>query len=155
MKSHGIHAQSRVCEIESKHACSASSSPSPSPALLLLILNLLNVVLRYLFVILRKPVEDIIAHISLHRDLLPSARRLRHRTPSCELLPELFRHFLQIQSELLQPANFCHVFPLVALYAFYVDFRTGALLTLASLGCFGFCCFLLRVPLCSFLRIDG
>jgi hypothetical protein len=59
--------------------CKVTGSPpaKSSSAFLLLVLDAINIVLRNLFMILTQPVIQIIAHISLHRDLFSSTRRLR------------------------------------------------------------------------------
>src|SRR5271168_2703270 len=78
--------------------CRATGSPSAksSSTFLLLVLDAINIVLRNLFMILTQPVIQIIAHISLHRNLFSSTRRLRDRASSCELLSQLLCYLLKI-----------------------------------------------------------
>ena len=104
-----------------------------------------------------QPVENIIAHIPLHRNFLPTRRRLRHRATRRELLPELLGDFLQIETKMLESADLGDKFPLVALHTFDVDFRRGPLLRLAGLGRLRLRRLLLRVlsPLASARRRRG
>jgi hypothetical protein len=69
--------------------------------LLLLILNLLHILLRHI-ILLRHPLEHLIAHISLNRNLLPTTRSLRNRAARREFLSELFRSFLEVDVEVLE-----------------------------------------------------
>lgn len=126
-----------------------------STRLLLLILHLLDVVFRDLLMILRQPIKDIIAHISLHGNLLPARRRLRHATARRELLPKLLGDLLQLQPEQLEPGHLGDVFALVALDALDDDLARGALLGLLALGGFSFGSLLRGVLLRALLGVDA
>lgn len=122
--------------------------------LLLLVLNLLHIVLGHI-VLLHHPVEHLIAHIALHRDLLAAARRLRHARARRELLAKLLRRLLQVDVEVLQPGDLRDVLALVALHALDDDLARRALLALAGLRRLGFGGLLLRVFLRALLGVDA
>lgn len=105
--------------------------------------------------VLRNPIENLIAHIPLHRYLLPARRRLRHTTPRGELFAKLLRRLLKIQPERLQAGHFGDVFPLIAFNTLDVDFARCTLFCLTGFRGFSFGGFLLRIPLCALLGVDG
>lgn len=122
--------------------------------LLLLVLNLLHIVLWHI-VFLHHPVEHLIAHIALHRDLLAAASRLRHARARRELLAELLRRLLQIDVEVLQPGDLGDVLALVALHALDDDLARRALLALAGFRRLRFGGLLLCVFLRALLGVDA
>lgn len=122
--------------------------------LLLLVLNLLHVLLWHI-VLLRHPLEHLVADIALHGDLLAAAGRLGDRAAGSKLLSELLRGFLEVDIEVLQARDLSDVLALVTLHALDDDLARRALLALAGFGRFGFGSFLLRVFLCALLGVDG
>lgn len=104
--------------------------------------------------VLIQPIHHIITDISLHRDLLPATRRLRHRAPCREFLPERLGRSLQIQPKSLQSRNFRNVFTFVALDALDDDLAGSALLRRTRLGGFGFGGFFVSVLFGAFLGVN-
>jgi hypothetical protein len=122
--------------------------------LLLLVFNLLDILLGHI-VLLRHPLEHLIAHITLHSNLLPATSSLGNRTARRKLLAKLLRGLLQIDIEVLEAGDLGDVFALVALDALDDDFGGCALLGLAGFGRERFGGFLLGVFFGAFLRIDA
>ena len=111
-------------------------STSPSIFFLLLILHQLNIILRNDTILLQQKLLDLLTHISLHHDLLSSARHLRYTRSRCKLLTQILSHFLVFESEGFEAADGGDEFPLVALHAldYYLGGGDGG-------GLFGFCGF--------------
>lgn len=122
---------------------------------LLLILDQLNVILRNILVLLQKELLNILAQITLHRDLLAATRQLSHARARRKLLAKVLGHLLDIEAKRLEPADGGDVLALVALDALDCDFARGAGLGLTLLcGC-GFVRFLGGVLFGAFLGFDG
>jgi hypothetical protein len=130
-------------------------SDRPLRLLLLLILNQLNIILRHLLILIHQKLLNILAQISLHRNLLSAARYLRDTRSRRELLAKILGDLLDIQPERLETLHGGDVFALVALDALDQDLRRCELFGAARFGGRGFGGFLLRVFFGAFLGIDG
>lgn len=105
--------------------------------------------------ILHNPIQHIIRHVPLHRNLFPSTRRLGHTRPRRKFFPKLFCNFFQIQAKSLEAGDFRDEFAFVALDAFDDDFGREAFLFFARGGRFGFGGFLLGVFFGAFESVGG
>lgn len=66
-----------------------SSQVSATSRLLFLVVYELDVILRYLLILLQQELLDLVADVALHHDLLAAARHLGHGRARGELLTEL------------------------------------------------------------------
>ncbi len=121
---------------------------------LLLVLDTVNILLWDILVLLRQPIVNVIAHVPLYRNLLPTTRSLGDTTASGKLLAQFFRNLLQIQPMLLESGNNRNVFALVSFHSLDEDFCCSLALALALLIKSCFSLLLGRVFLGSFLGID-
>lgn len=126
-----------------------------SSLLLLLILHQLHVILGHLLILFTKPLQNILAQISLHGDdLAHTSGQFRGRTSSRKLLTHLFCNLLDVKTKGFEAGHFGDVFALVALDALDDDFGRGEFFGAAGFGGGGFCFFLFCVLFGAFLGVD-
>lgn len=128
---------------------------SKGTLLLDLALYQLDIVLGHILILLQYELLNLIAHISLHDNLLASAWQLRNRRASRKLLPKVLGHLLVVETERLKTRYSSNVFPLVALDTLDIDNGRGDLLSELLLRCFSFGSFLLSVFRSALLGVDG
>lgn len=123
--------------------------------LLLLILNKLNVVLWHVLIILQNPLFNILAQVTLDRNLLAATRHLGDARARGEFLTQGFGDGLDVEPKGLEARDAGDVFTLVALDALDDYGACGALLGFSRFGCFGLEGFLVGVLFGALLGIDG
>lgn len=102
---------------------------------LLFIFYKFDITLRNVFPVdLDQPVVQVIAHITLHCNLLSASRRFRDRGTRGEFLAQIFCNLLQIQSMGLQAGDHGDKFPLVPLDSLDLDFGGGLAFRIPCLG---------------------
>lgn len=122
---------------------------------LLLILDQLDIILGHLLILVTKPLQNILAQISLHSDdLSHTTGQFCRRTSSSELLAHLLCNLLDVEAERFETGDFGDVFALVAFDALDYDFGGGEFFGAAGFGGGGFGFLLFGVLFGAFLGVD-